>query len=119
MGLAAAARRGHGRGVVRWDWTNGERRDPVDLILEEQALPVGAVASAYGHWSTQRGAVISQGLDSQAGVVSVSLGPPEKVLAETAGAPASFGSYLATAILTTLAGLGIVWFTVWMLPTLR
>ena len=77
-------------GEVRRDWSNGERRDPADLILEERALPVGAVASAYGHWSAEQGAMVAQGIGSVTPTVDVALGPPEAALDETSGAPATF-----------------------------
>jgi hypothetical protein len=106
-------------GEVRRDWSNGERREPADLILEERTLSVGVVASAYGHWSAERRALVAQGPGSVTPAVEVALGPPETLLDEMPRPPASFRAYLASAILLTVAGLGLIWFTVWLLPTLR
>lgn len=106
-------------GEVRRDWSNGEQRDPADLILEERVLPVGALASAYGHWSVEQSAMVAQGIGSVTPTVDIALGPPEKLLDEMPGAPASVRAYLTSAILMTAGSLGLVWFTVWLLPTLR
>jgi len=107
-------------GEARCDWKSGEEgRDPQDLILEETVLPVGAVASAFGAWSAGRGALVAQ--DAAAGVVAVSvvLGPPEGLLQQDTGAPASVGSYLVSAIVLTALGIGLVWFAIKILPTLH
>jgi hypothetical protein len=82
-------------------------------------LPVGALASAYGHGSAERRALVALGLGSVTPTVDVALGTPENALDETSGAPATFRAYLASAIVLTAGGLGLVWFTVWLQPTLR
>lgn len=62
-------------GEARRDWSNGEAtRDPAALTLEEMILPVGAFASASGHWSAERRALTAGGAGSVAAWVEVTLG---------------------------------------------
>lgn len=104
-------------GTAGRDWKReGDERDPADLILEETVLPVDAVASVYGTWSAERGAIVAQAGTTGGVGVTVVLGPPE-------GLPAlpglgSFASYLTTATLATALGVGIIWFALRVLPTL-
>ena len=107
-------------GEARRDWSNGETaRDVAGLTLEETILPVGVRASASGHWSVEQRALVAGGAGSVTPSVEVTLGPPEQLAEVSGSVPASFGRYLATAIALTAAGLGLVWFTVRALPTLR
>lgn len=92
----------------------GDDRDPAELIVEETVLPVGAVASAHGTWSAQRGAIVAPGSGVGDAAVKVALGPPEALAADTG--LASFGSYLAFATLSTALGVAIVWFALRVPP---
>jgi hypothetical protein len=106
-------------GEARQDWSRvGDLRDPAELVLEETVLPVGASASAYGHWSAERDALVPQ-LGASPPAVSVALGPPESLTPARGGVPHSPAAYLVTATLLTSLGAGLVWFAVRVLPTLR
>jgi hypothetical protein len=95
-------------GESRHDWKRqDDERDPGDLILAEQVLPVDEEASVYGTWSRDRGAVVAGGVGATLPAVSLVLGPPEKL--EGKAGVHSFGTYLLTAIVMTAVGLGIFW----------
>ncbi len=103
-------------GEVRRDWKReGDERDPETLLLEETLLPVGAAASAHGHWSAERGAIVSEG-SALGTTVSVTLGRSEN-LKGAPGVGHSVGAYLVSATLFTALGVGILWFSVSVLPT--
>jgi hypothetical protein len=100
---------------ARRNWNRGpESRDPGDLILEETVLPIGVEASAIGTWSAEKGAIIG----TKSNAVAVSLGPPEN-LSTKEGVPASTGAYFISALLLTAIGLGMLWFAIKILPTLK
>lgn len=107
-------------GEDRRDFRRGgeEARDPAALILEETVLPVGEVASVSGRWSASRGGVVAGGEHAVGETVSAVLGPPER-LARAGEVPHSFGSYLASAIVLTALGAGLVWFSIAILPGMR
>jgi len=107
-------------GEARRDWkVAGETRDPETLRLEETLLPVDQVASVAGTWSPERNAIVSGGEESVGPGVAVILGPPEKLPGQVVGLPASFASYLITAMVLTAIGVGLVWFSIAVLPGLR
>jgi hypothetical protein len=103
-------------GEARRDWKKADdERDPKTLLFEETLLPVGALASAHGVWSAERGAIVSQGALGTA--VSITLGGPENLR----GAPGlghSTRAYLVSATLLTALGAGLVWLSRSKLPTL-
>jgi hypothetical protein len=95
-------------GEVRRDWKRaGDERDPKDLILGEIVLPVGALASVHGTWSSARDAIVSD-LASDSPGVTIVLGPPE-ALRGTPGDTHSFGAYLMGAVVLTALGAGVIW----------
>lgn len=103
-------------GESRRDWQrSGDESDPADLLLEESVLPVGAQASVHGTWSAERGAIVAGGDSSTGFGVSAVLGPPENL---GAALPRATGAYVATAVISTLLGAGMVWFALTVLPTL-
>jgi hypothetical protein len=108
-------------GEARRDWMAAEEaRDPQTLRLEETVLPVGHLASVAGTWSPERQAIVAGGEGSGGPGVSAILGTPEK-LADHAGAlplHASVTAYLITAIALTATGVGLVWFSIVVLPGL-
>lgn len=99
----------------------GDARDPQTLRLEETLLPVGQVASVAGTWSPERNAIVAGGEGAVGPGVSVILGPLEKLADQGGGLPlpTSFASYLITATVLTALGLGLVWFSIAVLPGLR
>lgn len=103
-------------GESRRDWHRaGDESDPSGLLLEETALPLDEEVSVHGIWSAEREAIVAQGDASVAAGVSAALGPPANLGSVL---PSSTGAYLATAIITTLLGAGIVWFALKILPGL-
>ena len=107
-------------GEARHDFqAAGDARDPQTLRLEETLLPVGQVASVAGTWSPERNAIVAGGEGAVNPGVSVILGPPENLAVRGGGLPASFASYLITATVLTALGVGLVWFSIAVLPGLR
>jgi hypothetical protein len=103
-------------GEARHDWHRaGDQTDPSSLVLEETVLPVDDEVSVHGIWSAEREAVVAQGDKSVAAGVSAALGPPASLGSVL---PASPGSYLATATVSTLLGAAILWFALKILPHL-
>lgn len=96
-------------GATRRDWRlAGVNRNVSDLTLEEMVVPVGERAAVCGTWSGTRGAIVSgDGLNGVLGV-TVSMGGPESV-PEGAVANKSMLTYVVTASLLMLVGLGIAW----------
>jgi hypothetical protein len=108
-------------GEARRDWKAvEEERDPETLRLEETVLPVGHLASVAGTWSPERQAIVAGGEGAVGPGVSAILGTAEK-LADHGGAlplHSSVTSYVITATLFTAAGVGLVWFSIAVLPGL-
>ena len=103
-------------GKTRRDWhAAGDDAVLSSLILEEAALPVGALASVHGTWSAERGAIVAGDDPALALGVSAALGPPED-LGDVL--PRSTAVYLATAVISSALGAGILWFALEMLPAL-
>ena len=96
-------------GATRRDWRlAGVNRDVDQLILEEMVVPVGQQAAVCGTWSQTRNAIVSgDGLNGVLGV-TVSSGGPESI-PEDAVANKSMLTYIVTASVLTLVGLGIAW----------
>ena len=96
-------------GATRRDWhlTSGNR-DVSKLFFDEVVVPVGQQAAVCGTWSRARNAIVSgDGLKGILGV-TVSKGGPQSV-PEDAVANKSMLTYIATATMLTLVGLGIAW----------
>jgi hypothetical protein len=79
------------------------------LRIEEQVLPVDAVASAWGMWSADRRGLVPGGLGSEVPGISVVSGPPERLIGHAAGPPASaLAVGIMAAVLLALGG-ALVW----------
>lgn len=96
----------------------GETRDPATLFLEETVLPIGEVASVSGRWSAAKSAIVAGGDDAVGETVVAVVGPPER-LKGPGEAPPSFASYLVSALVLTGLGVGLVWFSIAILPGMR
>lgn len=96
-------------GATRRDWHLATvNRDVSKLFFEEVVVPVGQQAAVCGTWSRTRNAIVSgDGLKGVLGV-TVSRGGPESI-PEDAVANKSMLTYLVTATMLTLVGLGIAW----------
>jgi len=96
-------------GATRRDWRLASvNRDVSKLLFEEVVVPVGQQAAVCGTWSRTRNAIVSgDGLKGVLGV-TVSKGGPQSI-PEDAVANKSMLTYLVTATMLTLVGLGIVW----------
>lgn len=96
-------------GATRRDWRlAGVNRSVSELILEEMVVPVGQQAAACGTWSRLREAIVAgDGLNGVLGV-TVSLGGPQSI-PDDAVANKSMLTYVVTASMLTLAGVGVAW----------
>jgi len=96
-------------GATRRDWRlAGVNRDVLELLFEEVVVPVGEQAAVCGTWSRTRNAIVSgDGLKGILGV-TVSKGGPQSIPEDTV-ANKSMLTYIVTATMLTLAGLGIAW----------
>lgn len=105
----AAEMRNDEDGATRHDWRlAGVNRDVSELLLDEIVVPVGQQAAACGTWSQTRNAIVAgDGLNGVLGV-TVSSGGPDS-MPEGAVANKSKLTYIVSATLLTLAGLGIAW----------
>ena len=102
-------------GSARYDWKSAEDVDPAKLELEELTVAPETEVSVHGRWSARRNAIAS---DSGPGEPPPTLGPPGE-LGLAAGVPPSLlASWMGT--LSTLAlGLGLIWFAIYVWPTLK
>lgn len=95
---------------VRRDW---QREDaPADLTglrIEEQVLPVGVTASAWGLWASDRRGIVPGSLTSGTPGVAMVLGPPEALLGRSGGLPSSAVAVGVAAMVLLALGATLVW----------
>ncbi len=79
------------------------------LRIEEYILPVGAAASAWGFWSSERRGIVPGKLLSGTPGIAMVTGPPEILLGTVAGAPSSATAVaIAAGVLLAMGG-ALVW----------
>ena len=97
---------------MRGDWQRIDARTELDgLRIEEQELPVGATASAWGLWASDRRGIVPGALGSEAPGIAMVVGPPDGLLGRVAGPPSSALAVAIAAVVLLALGGKLVWAT--------